>query len=288
MAKSPLPIAVLALGAILAGSLLADSTPKPASPAPASRPAGIPLRFDERTGLVKIGRPAAPLMDELFIDDGNRISLAPVHIAVADPVQGRGYSGRYPVPMGAALSGPLKGKAWPIYGDTLLDVSPLGTTKLRTVYLWRILSNKAQSLAVINLNTTGSSALYISPAYVVFADDNRKVSAGGPFASFFFPAAPESVTVRLNGETIESGKAAKAGGTSIPLEKLTRKDLIEWEVADPNGYKGSLHPIVFGSDPLMVEYRILSPAEQAVGNPAPLPTTTAPATSDPATKPAGK
>ena len=283
MAKSPLPIAVLALGAILAGGLLAGSTPKPAPPAPASRPEGIPLRFDERTKLVKIGRPAAPLMDELFIDDGNRISLAPVHIAVTDPVQGRGYSGRYPVPMGAALSGPLKGKAWPIYGDTLLDVSPLGTTKLRTVYLWRILSSKAQSLAVINLNTTGSSALYISPAYVIFADDNRKVSAGGPFASFHFPAEPEKLTFKLNGEKIESGMTRKENGTSVQLERLTRKDVIEWEIADPNGFKGSLHPIVFGSDPLMVEYRVLSPADIAAGGPAPPPPATAPAT-----KPAGK
>ena len=95
-------IAAVAMGAALAAALSVGPAGAGGAGAPggagagaaASRPAGIPVRFDERNGRVKLGTPAAPQMEELFVEDGNRIRPAPAQVSVQDSVRLPGFSGR--------------------------------------------------------------------------------------------------------------------------------------------------------------------------------------------------
>jgi hypothetical protein len=252
--------AVARAGLLLPLWVLAQSSASPApSSAPASKPAGVQLTVDERTGAVKLGQPPATLIMELFVYNGKKTLPAPAEMVVGDALKLPGFSGKYPVPVASGLTGTFKGRMWAIYTDTLLDVTHLEAAVAKFICLWQVLSPKGETLAQVGLNLSERSSVYVSPKYVVFAEDSRKVPENGPFAKFVFPVKLGFVTVSRNGAKIASARPEGDDATSYSLEKVSRDDLIEWETTGEKAAQGSIRPILVGAEEDLVVYRMQLP-----------------------------
>jgi hypothetical protein len=245
-------------------------TPAPAS-APASRPAALAITLDPRTDAMMIGRPPAPVISELLVYSGKKTEPAPVQMIAGEGLRLRGYSGKYPVPVGSSISGPLAGRMWAILADVTFDASQIDLAKLKAAPFWHVVSAKGDGIALIDVNLASlaeTHTFYVSPQYVVFAGDGRKIPANGPFATFLFPSGADRVSVLRNGEAAATVRAEEEGGAACQFDKVSRTDLIEWEITGANPAKGSLRPILVGSEPGLVEYRILPPKEPVTSRPA--------------------
>jgi hypothetical protein len=218
-----------------------------------------------------IGRPPAPVISELFVYNGKKTAPAPPEIIAGEGLRLRGYSGKYPVPVGSSISGPMAGRMWGIFADVAFDASQIDLAKLKAAPFWQVVSAKGEGIALIDVNLASlaeTHTFYVSSQYVVFAGDGRKMPAKGPFASFLFPSSAETVSVLRNGEAAATAKSEEEGGVTCQLDKMNRTDLIEWEITGPSAAKGSLRPILVGSEPGLVEYRILSPKDSSPPRPA--------------------
>jgi hypothetical protein len=247
------------------------SPPAPPAPAasPASRPAGIPLTIDERAGVLTIGRPPAPVLPELFVFDGTKTSPAPTHMLAGDNIKVGGFTGKYPVPVGAGLSGPAAKRIWGIYADASLDASRVDRVKMKNLAMWHIVGSKGEALASIAVSLAEESKFYISPQYVVYAHENRKIVENGPFATVTFPSGGSGVTLSRNGAKVEAGRSEEGGAVSYRLEKVSRTELLEWEIVGPKPAKGSFCPILLSAEPGFVEYTVAIPPDRPASNPAP-------------------
>jgi hypothetical protein len=263
-------IAVLGLGVVLPLWLLASPPERPASaPALASRPAGIPLTIDQRSGVLMIGRPPAPVLPELFLFDGKRTSPAPPHMLAGDNIKVGGFTGKYPVPVGAGLSGPAAKRMWGIYADAALDASQVDRVKMRSLAMWHIVGSKGEALAAIAVSLAEESKFYISPQYVVYAGPTRKITESAPFATVTFPSGGSGVTLTRNGAKVEAGRSEEGGAVSYRLEKVSRTELLEWEIVGDRPAKGALCPILLSAEPGFVEYVIAIPPDRPATGPAP-------------------
>jgi len=238
------------------------------APAPASRPSGVPLSQEEKTGRLMIGKPPAIFMQELFVYNGKKTSPAPAEVSVTDSIKLPGFSGKYPVAVAAGLSPPVAGKAWAVLAGVQLDASDIDRSKMKVLTLWQVLSAKGELIGAVSLNLMEESFFFISPQYVVYAYNNRKIAENGPFASFIFPGAAVNVTVSRNGTKVEAGITEGSNSVMYRFEKLNRTDLIEWEIAGPKPYKGSLRPLLLSAEDGFVEYSILNPADLPATRPA--------------------
>jgi hypothetical protein len=258
--KTKHPFAILVLGLFFPLWVLAQAAPPPeATSAPTSKPAGVPMTIDERTGAVRLGQPPAPFIEEVFVYNGKKTQPAPAEMVVNEAIKLPGFSGKYPVPIAAGLTGIYKGRMWAIYADSLLDVTHLDPSSAKQINIWQVLSPKGETLAQIAMNLSERSAIYISPKYVAFAEDNRKVPENGPFAKFVFPVKLGFVTVSRNGAKVASARAEEHESTSYSLEKVSRDDLIEWETSGDKAAQGSIRPLVVGGEEGLVEYHMELP-----------------------------
>jgi hypothetical protein len=218
-----------------------------------------------------IGKPPAPVISEMFVYNGKKTAPAPVEIIAGEGLRLRGFSGKYPVPVGSSISGPMGGRMWAILADVAFDASQIDLTKMKAAPFWQVVSARGEAIALIDVNLSSlaeTHTFYVSSQYVIFAGDGRKIPAKGPFASFLFPAGAETVRVLRNGEAVTTVKSEEEGSASCQFDNVSRTDLIEWEIAGANAAKGSLRPILVGSQPGLVEYRILPPKEPGATRPA--------------------
>lgn len=261
--KTGTRIAVSGLGLLLPLWLLASP------PAPASRPAGIPLTIDERAGVLMIGRPPAPVLPELFVFDGKKTFPAPTHMLAGNNIRVGGFTGKYPVPVGAGLSGPAAKRMWGIYADAALDASQVDRVKIKSLALWQIVGSKGEAVASITVSLAEESKFYISSQYVVYARENRKIVENGPFATVTIPSGGSGVTLTRNGTKVEAGRSEEGGAVSYRLEKVSRTELLEWEIIGPKPAKGSFCPILLSAEPGFVEYAVAIPPAPPATLPAP-------------------
>jgi hypothetical protein len=263
-------IAVLGSVVLLPWCLRASPPAGPA-PAPASRPAGLPIALDDRSRMLMIGQPAAPVMPELFVFDGKKTFPAPAHVVAPGAIRVGSFKGKYPVPAAAGLSGAVAKKMWAIYAGATLDASQVDRLKMKDLAMWQILSSQGEMLVAAAVSLAEESKFYISPQYVVYAFENRKIAENGPFVTVLFPSGGSGVTLSRGGVKVEAGRSEDRGAVSYRLTKVKAAELLEWEIVVGQPGKGAFCPILLSAEEGFVEYTVMPPAERPASAPAPAP-----------------
>ena len=155
------------------------------------------------------------------------------------------------------------------YANVILDVQKLKAKDFDSVLLGYQYTVTGHKCCSIHLDITGVKRLYVSPEYIVFADDRREVGKKGTFVQVTFDPSPKSQgetsvkgTLIVSRNDKEIGRYVLKGTHTIPVtfqNTKSQNDVVQWKVQAVNKeftHSGMMGFPLRSSAPNVVKYRV--------------------------------